>query len=157
MRPRPSTEFTAAGLVNGDTVTSVTLTSAGAAATATVAGSPYAIIARPAVGTGLGNYTISYVDAPRLTVNRKALTITARQPDQDLRHRRSPSTRPRLRLHASAAWSTATPSPASARASAGRPRPPRSPAARTRSRRSAPSGTGLGNYTISYNNALPSA
>ena len=49
-----------AGLVNGDTVTSVTLTSAGAAATATVAGSPYDIVASDAVGTGLDNYTISY-------------------------------------------------------------------------------------------------
>ena len=38
------TEFTDSGLVNSDTVTSVTLTSAGAAATATVAGSPYAIV-----------------------------------------------------------------------------------------------------------------
>src|SRR5947209_4410160 len=33
------TEFSASGLVNGDTISSVTLTSAGAAATATVAGS----------------------------------------------------------------------------------------------------------------------
>ena len=70
------TEFTTSGLVNGDTVTSVTLTSAGAAATATVAGSPYAIVPSAAVGTGLGNYTISYVNGT-LTVNPAALTITA--------------------------------------------------------------------------------
>ena len=38
------TEFTTSGLVNADTVTSVTLTSAGAAATARVAGSPYWIV-----------------------------------------------------------------------------------------------------------------
>ncbi len=38
------TEFTASGLLNADTVDSVTLTSAGAAATATVAGSPYPIV-----------------------------------------------------------------------------------------------------------------
>ena len=48
------TAFTtgAGELVNGDTVTSVTLTSAGSAATATVAGSPYAIV--PSVGGGHG-------------------------------------------------------------------------------------------------------
>ena len=39
------TEFTAGGLRNADAVNSVTLTSAGAAATATVTGSPYAIVA----------------------------------------------------------------------------------------------------------------
>ena len=70
------TEFTESGLVNGDTVTSVTLTSAGAAATATVGGSPYRIVASEAEGTGLCNYTISYVNGS-LTVNTAALTITA--------------------------------------------------------------------------------
>ena len=70
------TEFTAIGLVNADAVTSVTLTSAGAAATATVAGSPYPIVASAAVGTGLTNYTISYVPGI-LTVDQKTLTITA--------------------------------------------------------------------------------
>ena len=55
-----TTAFTASGLVNGDTVTGVTLTSPGAVATATVAGSPYPITASAAVGTGLGNYNISY-------------------------------------------------------------------------------------------------
>ncbi len=70
------TEFTASGLVNADTVTSVTLTSAGAAATATVAGSPHAIVPSAAAGTGLGNYSISYVNGA-LTVNPKTLTITA--------------------------------------------------------------------------------
>ena len=54
----------------------MTLTSAGAAATATVAGSPYAITPSAAVGTGLGNYTITYVDG-ELTVDPAALTITA--------------------------------------------------------------------------------
>ena len=47
------TAFTTTGLVNSDTVSSVTETSTGAAATADVAGSPYAIIASGAVGTGL--------------------------------------------------------------------------------------------------------
>jgi hypothetical protein len=74
------TEFTTGTgqLVNGNTVTSVTLTSTGAVATATVAGSPYAIVASAAVGTGLGNYTISYHNATvGLTVNRAHLTVTA--------------------------------------------------------------------------------
>ena len=70
------TEFTTNGLVNSDLVTSVTLTSSGAAATATVAGSPYSIVPSVAIGSGLGNYTINYVNGA-LTVNPKALTITA--------------------------------------------------------------------------------
>src|SRR5437867_10749929 len=70
------TEFTtvAGQLVNGDTVTSVTLTSAGAAGTATVTapGPTYAITPSAAVGSGLGNYTISYHNASvGLTVNPK--------------------------------------------------------------------------------------
>ena len=65
-------------LVNSDTVTSVTLTSAGAAATATVAGSPYVITPSAAVGTGLVNYVITYHNAPiGLTVNARPLHITA--------------------------------------------------------------------------------
>ena len=39
-------------------------------------GSPYAIIPSGAVGTGLANYTISYVNGG-LTVETAALTITA--------------------------------------------------------------------------------
>ena len=71
-------EFTigAGQLKNTDSVASVTLTSAGAAVTATVAGSPYAIVASNAVGTGLSNYNISYHDG-HLTVNAIALDITA--------------------------------------------------------------------------------
>ena len=54
------------------------MTSAGAAATATVAGSPYTITPSAAVGTGLANYIISYHDASvGLTVNAIALDITA--------------------------------------------------------------------------------
>ncbi|PYI45071.1 MAG: hypothetical protein DMC57_00440, partial [Verrucomicrobia bacterium] len=74
------TEFTVGSgqLVNGNTVTSVALTSAGAAATANVVGSPYVITPSAAVGTGLGNYTISYHNAPMgLTVSKAALTIKA--------------------------------------------------------------------------------
>src|SRR5204863_489267 len=74
----PSTDFAVVGLVNSDTVDSITLTSAGAAATATVAGSPYAITPSLAVGTGLANYSIGYNNATTgLTVNAKGLTITA--------------------------------------------------------------------------------
>jgi hypothetical protein len=69
------TEFTTSGLLNADTVTSVTLTSPGAAATATVGGSPYPITPSSAVGSGLGNYTISYV-AGSLTVDRADAAIT---------------------------------------------------------------------------------
>ena len=56
----------------------MTLTSAGAAATAHVSGSPYAITASNAVaGTGLAdNYAITY-DPGSLTVSPAALTITA--------------------------------------------------------------------------------
>jgi MBG domain (YGX type) len=74
------TEFsTGAGqLVNGNTVTSVTLTSAGAAATATVTapGPNYPIAPTAAVGTGLGNYSVSYHDG-NLHIDPAALTITA--------------------------------------------------------------------------------
>src|SRR5208282_2751107 len=69
-------EFTDTGLVNGDTVTGITLSSPGAAGAATVAGGPYSITGSAATGTGLGNYTISYANG-NLTVNPAALTITA--------------------------------------------------------------------------------
>ena len=65
----PSTHFSASGLVNGDTVDSIVLTSAGAAAGATVAGSPYPIVPSAADGTGLDNYTISYFNGS-LTVTQ---------------------------------------------------------------------------------------
>ena len=71
-----TTAVTASGLKNGDTVTSVTLTSSGTAATATVAGSPYNIVASAAVGARLANYTITYI-VGQLTVNPAPLTITA--------------------------------------------------------------------------------
>ena len=70
------TEFSASGLVNGDTATGVTLTSAGAGASASVAGSAYNIVPSAAAGTGLSNYTITYTNG-HLTVNPVALTITA--------------------------------------------------------------------------------
>ncbi len=67
--------FTYSGLVTGDSVTSVTLFSTGAAAGATVAGSPYNIVPSNAVGSGLSNYTISY-DPGSLTVNKAATTLS---------------------------------------------------------------------------------
>ena len=54
------TEFTTAGIVMGDTVTSVTLTSTGAAATANVGS--YPIVPSAAQGAGLDNYNVSYVN-----------------------------------------------------------------------------------------------
>ena len=69
-------EFTTSTLYNDDSVTSVTLTSTGAAATATVAGSTYAITPSAATGSGLANYTITYTNG-NLTVTPAALTITA--------------------------------------------------------------------------------
>ena len=71
-----STAFTETGLVtaNGDTITGVTETSTGAAASATVG--TYTIVPSAAMGNGLSNYTISYVNGT-LTVNPAPLTITA--------------------------------------------------------------------------------
>ncbi|MGN0854782.1 MAG: MBG domain-containing protein [Kiritimatiellia bacterium] len=72
------TEFTITSgtLLTGDTVTSVTLASAGAAATAAYRADGYPIVASEAQGTGLGNYEITYEDG-LLTVEKLSLTITA--------------------------------------------------------------------------------
>jgi hypothetical protein len=69
----PSADFTVSGLKNSDTVDSITLTSAGAAASATVTspGPTYPIVPSAAVGTGLGNYDISYQNG--------TLTVTSRE------------------------------------------------------------------------------
>jgi F0F1-type ATP synthase epsilon subunit len=71
------TEFGAVGLQNGETVGTVTLASAGAPATANVAGSPYAITASNATGGTFnpGNYAITY-DAGALTVNPAGLSLS---------------------------------------------------------------------------------
>jgi hypothetical protein len=66
--------FTASGLLNADVVASVTLTSAGAAA-ATPAGS-YDIVPSAALGTGLTNYAIRYVNG-QLTVTPASLFVSA--------------------------------------------------------------------------------
>ena len=69
------TAFTAAGLTNGDSVTNVSLSSAGATSTATVASSPYAIVPTNALGAGLSNYIITYVNGV-LTVNKTGQTLS---------------------------------------------------------------------------------
>ncbi|WP_198935393.1 MBG domain-containing protein, partial [Chlorobium sp. KB01] len=58
------TLFSISGLIGSETVGSVTLTSAGSASTASVAGSPYPITPGNAEGGtfSLSNYTVSYVD-----------------------------------------------------------------------------------------------
>ncbi len=74
------TEFMTTALVNGETVSSATLASAGAVANASVAGSPYSITVSGATGGGTfnaANYNINYVPGT-LTVNQApAITITA--------------------------------------------------------------------------------
>jgi filamentous hemagglutinin family protein len=71
------TEFTSSGLKNGETIGSVTLASAGAAATASVNGSPYSITASNATGGSFSpaNYSITY-NPGLLTINPAALTVT---------------------------------------------------------------------------------
>ncbi|MBT2115603.1 filamentous hemagglutinin N-terminal domain-containing protein [Dyella sp. LX-66] len=72
------TGFTSSGLKNGETIGSVTESSAGTAATASVAGGPYVITAGNATGGtfNAGNYTIAYTNGS-LTVTPAALTVTA--------------------------------------------------------------------------------
>ncbi|GBQ31383.1 hypothetical protein AA12717_3746 [Gluconacetobacter sacchari DSM 12717] len=65
--------FTSKGLVNGDTISGVTLTTP---ATKTSSVGTYAINASDATGTGLGNYDISYAPGT-LTITPAPLTITA--------------------------------------------------------------------------------
>jgi hypothetical protein len=77
------TEFTTSGLLDSDTITSVTLTSSGAAANAPVAGSPYNIVPSAAVGSGVGNYTIAYDDG-LLTVTLPLLYAVASPPNMIL-------------------------------------------------------------------------
>ena len=70
-------QFATSGLVNSDTVTGVNLTSAGQAATAGVnSGTPYALTASAATGSGLSNYTITYHPGT-VTVSPATLTLTA--------------------------------------------------------------------------------
>lgn len=66
------TEFSLSGLVNSDAVTNVTINSSGASAGATPG--TYSIVAENAVGTGLGNYDITY-NTGILTVNARPTAI----------------------------------------------------------------------------------
>ncbi len=144
------TEFrTGAGqLKNTDSVASVTLTSAGAAATAGVAGSPYAITPSVATGTGLGNYNITYHDG-HLTVHAIALDVTATDESKDYGDTFTPngttqfSTGP-MQLKNGDTVASVTLSSSGYTASAA---VAGSPYAITPS---AATGTGLGNYNISY-------
>src|ERR1019366_8051426 len=72
------TSFTTAGLVNGETVGSVSEISPGTPATASVAGSSYAITPSNATGGTFtpSNYTIGYVNGA-LAVTPAALSVTA--------------------------------------------------------------------------------
>ena len=134
-------------LKNSDSVASVTLTSAGAAATAGVAGSPYAIMASAATGTGLGNYNISYHDG-HLTVHAIALDITANDQSKNygdtFTFTGSEFSTGAGQLKNSDSVASVTLSSAGAAATAGVAGSPYAIMA------SAATGTGLGNYNISY-------
>ncbi len=71
-------EYTTLGLVAGESLGAVTLASAGTAATAAVAGSPYAVAASDARGGTFNpaNYTLTY-SSGLLTVTPRPLTIAA--------------------------------------------------------------------------------
>ncbi len=69
------TEFATSGLANGDSVTSVTLASAGTAASA--APGTYPIVPSAAVGSGLNNYTIVYVPGTLTVTPEPAPVVTA--------------------------------------------------------------------------------
>jgi hypothetical protein len=70
----------AGSLVNGNTITGVTLASAGSAATATVTtpGPVYPISISAATGSGLDNYTISYDNTATLTITTRPITVTVK-------------------------------------------------------------------------------
>ena len=66
--------YTASGLINGDSISGVTLQSDGVPSTAGVAA--YSVTASNAQGSGLGNYSITYQPGT-LTVDPASLTISA--------------------------------------------------------------------------------
>ena len=77
--PSPSaTNYSSSGLVNGDTITSIRITTAATGATpvGVYPAGPVAIRATMAQGVGLSNYTIAYAPGV-LTINPATLTITA--------------------------------------------------------------------------------
>ena len=140
-----TTLFTAPALESFDAITGVTLTSSGAVNTATVAGSTYPIVASAATGTGLGNYTITYANGS-LTVGKKALLITAGSQSKTYGETKvlgtTAFTAPALESSDSITGVTLSSSGAVNTATvAGSTYPIVA---------SATSGTGLGNYTITY-------
>jgi hypothetical protein len=58
------TDYTVTGLVNGDTVSGVTLTSPATPSSAAPGSYPIDYVTGSATGTGLNNYTITFVTAP---------------------------------------------------------------------------------------------
>jgi trimeric autotransporter adhesin len=70
------TEFTTTGLVSGDEVTSVTLTSAGAVASAAIGNYPVTITPLSETGVGLDNYNIGYIDGNMEVVDKITLVLT---------------------------------------------------------------------------------
>ena len=68
------TDFSTTGLANSDTVDSVVVSSSGSGATANAGN--HSVLATAASGTGLGNYSISYLPGT-LLVNPKQLTYQA--------------------------------------------------------------------------------
>ena len=140
------TEFSASGLLNADSRDQRHADERGCRPTATVAGSPYPITPRAAVGTGLGNYAITYVDG--------ALDRDAGAADDHGRRSRSKMYGQTV-VFAGTEFIDQRPAQrdvvGSVTLTAPEPRPPRrSPAARTPITPSAAVGTGLGNYTITY-------
>jgi hypothetical protein len=75
------TEFTTTGLQPGDSVDSVDFACTGAAGSAAVAGSPYAITPSRATGTDLDDYVITYVPG-EMTVTPRDLSVTATAGDK---------------------------------------------------------------------------
>ncbi len=70
-------DYTVTGLITGDAVTAVTLTSAGSGSAALATGSPYTIVPSAATGTGLSNYTITYTNGSFTITPPPTVTLSA--------------------------------------------------------------------------------
>ena len=69
-------EYSSSGLVNGDVISTVDITSAGSGSGALLAGAPYSIVIENATGLNLSNYTITYNNGT-LNVNaRPVVSVT---------------------------------------------------------------------------------
>ena len=135
------TQFTTTGLVNSDAVSTVTLSSTGSAATSAVG--TYPITAASATGTGLTNYTITYNNGT-LTVNPAALTITASSAAKTYGAAATLTQYTTSGLVNADAVTAVTLSSTGSAATAAVGTYPITAASAT--------GTGLANYTITYNN-----